>query len=53
MENKQIYRKAIKVKIQNRVALRQVVIKKVSFQDRKKENTPKLPSIEKWYQSPF
>ena len=30
-----------------KVALRQVVRKQVSFQDRKKENTPKFPSFEK------
>ena len=31
------------------VALIQVVRKRVSFQDRKNENTPKFPSIEIWY----
>ena len=31
------------------VALRQVVRKRVSFQDRKNENTPKFPSIKIWY----
>ena len=36
----------MKVQILNEVALRQVVRKRVSFQDRKNENTPKLPSIE-------
>ena len=43
-------RKALNFKIyNNKVALRQVVTKKVSFQIRKKENlenTPKFPSIE-------
>ena len=42
----EIYRKALKVKIQNKVALRQVVRKQVSFQDRKKGNNPKFPRIE-------
>ena len=41
-------------KIQNlEVALRQVVRKQVSFQDRKKENTPKFPSIENDISEPF
>ena len=40
------YRKALKVKIQNKVALRQVVRKQDGFQDRKNENTPNFPSIE-------
>ena len=39
-------KKALKVKIQNKVALRQVVRKQVGFQDRKNENTPNFPSIE-------
>ena len=38
--------KALKVKIQNKVAFRQVVRKQVGFQDRKNENTPNFPSIE-------
>ena len=37
--------KALKVQILNVVALTQVVRKRVSFQDRKNENTPKFPSI--------
>ena len=45
----EIYKKALKVQILNEVALRQVVRKRVSFQDRKNENTPKFPSIEIWY----
>ena len=45
------YKKAMKVQILNEVALRQVVRKRVSFQDRKNENTPKLPSIEIWHLS--
>ena len=35
----------------SKVALRRMARKQVSFQDRKKENTPKFPSIEKWYQA--
>ena len=42
----EIYKKALKVQILNEVALIQVVRKRVSFQDRKNENTPKFPSIE-------
>ena len=38
-------KKALKVQILNEVALIQVVRKRVSFQDRKNENTPKFPSI--------
>ena len=30
-------------------SLRQVVRERVSFQDRKNENTPKFPSFEIWY----
>ena len=41
----EIYKKALKVQILNEVALIQVVRKRVSFQDRKNENTPKFPSI--------
>ena len=41
----EIYRKALKVQILNEVALRQVVRKRVSFQDLKNENTLKFPSI--------
>ena len=41
----------MKVQILNEVPLRQVVRKRVSFQDRKNENTPKLPSIEIWHLS--
>ena len=36
----------LKVQILNEVALRRVVKKRVRFQDRKKENTPKFPSNE-------
>ena len=39
------YKNALKVQILNEVALIQVVRKRVSFQDRKNENTPKFPSI--------
>ena len=39
------YIKALKVQILNEVALIQVVGKRVSFQYRKNENTPKSPSI--------
>ena len=35
--------KALKVQILNEVALIQVVRKRVSFHDRKNENTPKFP----------
>ena len=38
----QIYKKALKVQILNEVALVQVVRKRVSFQDRKNENTTKI-----------
>ena len=41
----EIYQKALKVQILNEVALLQVVRKRVSFKDRKDENTPKFPSI--------
>ena len=41
--------KKLKVQILNEVALRQVVRKRVSFQDRKNENTPKFPNIKIWY----
>ena len=41
----EIHKKALKVQILNEVALIQVVRKRVSFQDRKNENTPKFPSI--------
>ena len=42
--------KSLKTKFsRNEVALRQVVRKQVSFQDRKKENTPKCPSSKMWY----
>ena len=43
----EIYKKGLKVQILNEVALRQVVRKRVSFEDRKNENTPS--SIEIWY----
>ena len=36
-----IYKKALEVQILHEVALRQVVRKRISFQDRKNENTPK------------
>ena len=36
--------KSAKSQIQNKVALRQVVRKRVSFQDRERENTPKFPA---------
>ena len=45
----EIDRKALKVQILNKVALTQVVEKRVSFQGRKKENAPKFPSNEIWY----
>ena len=44
----EIYKKALKVHILNDVALVQVVRKRVSFQDRKNESTPKFPNIEIW-----
>ena len=39
-------RKSAKSQILNEVSLLQMVRKRVSFQDRKEENTPKFPSIE-------
>ena len=39
-------KKALKVQILNEIALRQVVRKRVSFEDRKNENTPKFSSTE-------
>ena len=42
----EINKKALKVKILNKVALRLVVRKQVGFQDPKNENTPNFPSIE-------
>ena len=42
----EIHKKALKVQILNEVALIQVVRKRVSFQDRMKENTAKFPSVE-------
>ena len=45
----EIYKKVLKIQILNEVALTQVVRKRVSFQDRKKENTPKFPGSEIWY----
>ena len=45
----EIYKIALKVQILNEVALRQVGRKRVSFEDRKNENTPKFPLIEIWY----
>ena len=48
-ESFQTYKKALKVQILNEVALMQVVRKRVGFQDRKNENTPKFPSIKIWY----
>ena len=41
-----MYKKALKVQILNEVALIQEVRKRVSFQDRENESTPKFPSIE-------
>ena len=49
----EIYKKGLKVQILNEVALIQLVRKRVSFQDRKNENTSKFPSIEIWYQAAF
>ena len=40
----EIYEKALKVQILNEVALIQLVRKRVGFEDRKNENTPKFPS---------
>ena len=40
-----MYKKALKVQILNEVSLIQVERKRVTFQDRKNENTPKFPSI--------
>ena len=45
----EIYKKALEVQILNEVELRQVLRKRVSFQDRKNKNTPKFPSIKIWY----
>ena len=45
----EIYRKALKVQILNEVTLIQVVRKRVRFQDRMNESTPKFPSIKIWY----
>ena len=42
----EIYKKALKVQILSKVALVQMVRKRVSFQDRENENTPKFPSTE-------
>ena len=39
--------RAMILNILSKVALRRMARKQVSFQDRKKENTPKFPSIEK------
>ena len=44
----EIYKKALKVHIMNEVAPVQVVRKRVSFQDRKNESTPRFPNIEIW-----
>ena len=44
---------ALKGHILNEVALIQVVRKRLSFQDRKNENTPKFPSIKLWYKAAF
>ena len=41
-----MYKRALKVKISNKVALRQVLRKQVGFQNRKNKNTPNFPSIE-------
>ena len=38
----EIFKKALKVQILNEVSLIQVVRKRVSFQDRKNESTPKF-----------
>ena len=40
-----MYKKALKVQILNEVSLIQVERKRVSFQDRKNEKTPKFPGI--------
>ena len=45
----EISKKVPKVQILNEVALIQVVRKRVSFQDRKNENTPKFPTIKILY----
>ena len=42
----EICKKTPKVQILNEVALGQVVTKRVSFEDRKNENTLKFPGIE-------
>ena len=46
-------KKALKVQILNEVALRQVVSKRVSFQDRRNENAPKFPGVKIWYYTAF
>ena len=46
MRVSEIYKKALKVQILSEVALVQVVRKRVSFQDRENENTPKFRCTE-------
>ena len=46
MRISEIYKKALKVQILSEVALVQVVRKRVSFQDRENENTPKFRCTE-------
>ena len=41
----EIFKKALKVQILNKVALIRVLRKRVSFQDRKNESTPKFQSL--------
>ena len=48
-----MYKKVLKVQILNKATLQQVVRKRVSFQDRKDENTPKFQSFEIWYLAAF
>ena len=46
-------KKPQKVQILNEVALIEVVRKRVTFQDRKNQNTQKFSSIKIWYQRAF
>ena len=41
-----VYKRALKVKISNKVALRQVLRKQLGFQNRKNKNTPNFRGIE-------
>ena len=45
----EIYKKTLRVQTLNEVALIQVVRKRVNFQDRENENSPKFPSMKIGY----